>query len=89
MSYEINVNDIVNLEERFTTPDVAKTMKDIDINFIVSGLAHNVKSLRTIALTVATREHGVWLVDRDSENSVLQRLEPAEATKVVREEERQ
>ena len=43
VSDEIIVDDIVNLKEAFATPDVAKAMKNIDINRIVSGLANSVK----------------------------------------------
>ena len=88
VSYEIIVDDIVNLKEAFATPDVAKAMKNIDINRIVSGLANSVKSLLIIAITVAMREHGVWRINRDGKSTFLQRLDPSKAKKVVQEEER-
>ncbi len=69
-------------------PKLKETMASIDIATLAYALANSGPFLRTIVLSLASRERTVWTVDhRDRWHIGLRRLDPYTADQVVEREE--
>ncbi|KAI8986164.1 hypothetical protein BD414DRAFT_51369 [Trametes punicea] len=80
-------NEIINLAIE-VEPECEDLVRDIDVEIVARELVAGCPSIRTLAISMVSKGHNIWKVDRSNGGSTMVSLHPYEGRRLMEEEAR-